>query len=213
MSLVLKSDKVATTSLGNINGILGSQDWVAFFDFENGQYIKKLNNVKSELQEAEVLTCNSNKSLASRPMTMDRFGNTSVITAVNQSRWWQAQDRFGLLVEDSQTNYFLNSSAPATQTISNIPAGSLMIASCIGSGSLIVSGDGITTTTVTEKTPFAIPTVSSIRSINIEVVGFLNLLGQWLGQEVLFCDIAQLVEQRTVNPLVARSSRAIAAIY
>lgn len=174
MSLVLKSDKVATASLGNINGILGSQDWVAFFDFENGQYIKKLNNIKSEIQEAEVLTCNSNKSLASHPMTMDRFGNTSVITAVNQLRWWQAQERYGLLIEDSQTNFFLNSSAPATQTISNIPASSLMVASCIGSGSLIVSGAGITTTTVREGKPFAIPTVSSIRSINIEVVGSLT---------------------------------------
>ena len=174
MSLVLKSNKVATASLGNINGILGKQDWVAFFDFENGQYIKKLNNIKSEIQEAEVLTCNSNKSLASRPMTMDRFGNTSVITAVNQLRWWQAQERYGLLIEDSQTNFFLNSSAPATQTISNIPASSLMIASCIGSGSLIVSGAGIQTTTVTEGKPFAIPTVGTIRSINIEVVGSLT---------------------------------------
>ena len=174
MSLVLKSNKLATNSLGNINGIMGDQDWVAFLDFENGQYIKKLNNIKYEIQEAEVLTCNSNKSLASLPMTMDRFGNTSVITAVNQLRWWRAQERHGLLIEDSQTNYFLNSSAPATQSILNIPASSLMIASCIGSGSLIVSGGGITTTTVTEGKPFAIPTVSTIRSINIEVVGSLT---------------------------------------
>lgn len=174
MSLALKSNNLATKSLGNVNGIMGDQDWSLFLDFENGQYIKKLNNVKSELQEAEVLTCNSNKSLASRPMTMDRFGNTSVITAVNQLRWWQAQERYGLLIEDSQTNYFLNSSAPATQTISNIPAGSLMIASCIGSGSLIVSGDGITTTTVTEKTPFAVPALGSVRSINVQVVGSLT---------------------------------------
>ena len=173
MSLVLKSNKVATASLGNINGILGKQDWVAFFDFENGQYIKKLNNVKSELQEAEVLTCNSNKSLEARPMTIDRLGNKSVITAVNQLRWWQAQERYGLLIESEQTNWFVNSSAPATQTISNIPAGSLMIVSCVGSGSLIVSGAGIQTTTVIEGSPFAIPPVSSIRSINIEVVGSL----------------------------------------
>ena len=174
MSLVLKSNKVATASLGNINGILGKQDWVAFFDFENGQYIKKLNNVKSELQEAEVLTCNSNNSQEARPMTIDRLGNKSVITAVNQLRWWQAQERYGLLIESEQTNWFVNSSAPATQTISNIPASSLMVASCIGSGSLIVSGAGITTTTVIEGSPFAIPPAGSIRSINIEVVGSLT---------------------------------------
>lgn len=174
MSLALKSNNLATKSLGNVNGIMGEQDWSLFLDFENGQYLKKLNNIKSELQEAEVLTCSSNKSLASRPMTMDRLGNKSVITATNQLRWWQAQERYGLLIEDSQTNFFLNSSAPATQTISNIPAGSLMIASCIGPGSLIVSGDGITTTTVTEKTPFAIPPISSVRSINVQVVGSLT---------------------------------------
>ena len=49
-----------------------------------------------------------------------------------------------------------------------------MVASCIGSGSLIVSGAGITTTTVIEGKPFAIPPVGSIRSINIEVVGSLT---------------------------------------
>ena len=46
-----------------------------------------------------------------------------------------------------------------------------------------------------------------------EGVGFLNLLGRWYGSGGSFCIVAQLVERRTVNPLVARSSRALAAIY
>lgn len=174
MSLVLKSNKLATQSLGNINGIVGSQDWSLFLDFENGEYTKKNDGVKTKLTENQILFCTSDKNLLTRPLTEDRFGNKSVVTMQNQLRWWSASDRFGLLIEDSQENWFLNSSNPKTQTISNIFAGSLMTVSCIGPGSLIISGENITTITVTEKTPFAIPTIQSVRSINVEVVGDLT---------------------------------------
>lgn len=151
MSLVLKSNKLATNYLGNINGILGKQDWVAFFDFENGQYSKKINGVKTLLTESQVLSSTSNKNLATKPMTQDRSGNKSQVLTTNKIRWWGANNRYGLLVEKEQANWFANSSAPVSQVISNITAGSTLVASCIGSGSLVITGSGIETVVVTES--------------------------------------------------------------
>lgn len=176
MSLVLKSNKVATNYLGNINGILGKQDWVAFFDFENGEYLKNLNGVKATLTEAQVLTSASTKNLVTKPQTQDRSGNKSVITAATQLRWWGINNRYGLLIENEQTNWFANSAAPVTQTISNITAGSTLVASCLGPGSLIITGTGIETVVVTEKKPATIkPQAQAVAvTLNVEVVGTLT---------------------------------------
>lgn len=168
MSLVLKSNNVATASLGNING-LPSQDYALFLDFENNEYIKKVGGEKFKLSESSVLTSTSNKNLASNPMTMDRFGNKSVVTAQDQLRFWGANGRYGLLVEAEQNNWFLNSAAPVSQTIPNIPASSTLVASCIGSGSITISGAGIDTITVTESTPKTITPIGQAVSITLDV--------------------------------------------
>lgn len=169
MSLILKSNKLATNSLGNINGIKGEQDWVAFFDFENGKYSKKINGIKTPLSESQVLSSTSNKNLATKPMTQTPLGEKSIITEPNQKRFWKENDRYGLLVEDSQVNWFANSSTPATQTILNIPATSTMVASCIGTGSITISGDGVDTVIVTENTPATIKPQAQASAINLTV--------------------------------------------
>ena len=174
MSLALKSNNLATKSLGHINGIMGDQDWSLFLDFENGEYVRKVSGVKSQLELNQVLVSTSTKVSSSKPMTMDRNGNKKYIEQMNSLRWWGALDRFGLLVEDSQTNWFKYSNAPATQVIENIPAGSQMVISCIGTGSLTVTGTGISPTVVTEGTPFAVPPVGTVRSISVGVVGTLT---------------------------------------
>lgn len=176
MSLVLKSNKLATNYLGNINGILGKQDWVAFFDFENGQYSKKINGVKTLLTESQVLSSTSNKNLATKPMTQDRSGNKSQVLTTNKIRWWGANNRYGLLVENEQANWFANSSAPVSQVISNITAGSTLVASCIGSGSLVITGSGIETVVVTESSPATIKpqAQSAAITLNVEVFGSLS---------------------------------------
>lgn len=201
MSLVLKSNKLATNYLGNINGIKGEQDWVAFLDFENGEYVRKVAGVKSELELSQVLVSNSTKVASSRPMTMDKYGNKSYLEQMNSLRWWGALDRFGLLVEDSQTNWFKYSNAPATQVIENIPAGSQMIISCIGTGSLLVTGTDITPTVVTEGAPFVVPGVGTVRAISVEVVGTLTHV-----QAIRYAGIASLATPVTTPGAGAVSS-------
>jgi len=176
MSTVIKSNKVATNYLGNINGIIGKQDWVAFLDFENGEYLKNLGGVKTVLSEDQVLTCTSAKTLATKPMTQDRVGNKSYITSANQLRWWKVNNRFGLLVENEQTNWFANSAIPVTQTISNITAGSTLVASCIGSGSLVITGAGVETVVVTENSPATIKPQAQGTAItlDVQVIGSLS---------------------------------------
>lgn len=174
MSLVLKSNVIAKNSLGNVNGIKGTQDWSLFLDFENGEYIRKVAGARSELELSQVLVSNSEKVPNSKPMTMDRYGNKTYLEQMNSLRWWGALDRFGLLVEDTQRNWFKYSNAPATQVIENIPANSQMIISCIGTGSLLVTGTDISPTVVTEETPFAVPPVGTVRAISVQVVGTLS---------------------------------------
>lgn len=181
MTLVITSNQKTKLSLGNVNGIKGSQDWCLFLDFAKNEFVKKNPaGVRTNLTEAEALICTSTKALATKPMTMDQFGNKSYVTAANQLRHWGITNTFGsffgLLIESEQTNWFLNSSNPATQTIANIPSGSTLVASCIGTGSLKISGDGINTVTVTESSPATITpqAIAAAVTLNVEVVGTLT---------------------------------------
>jgi len=181
MTLVITSNQKTKLSLGNVNGIKGSQDWCLFLDFAKNEFVKKNTaGVRTNINEADALICTSNKNLATKPMTMDQFGTKSYIAAANQLRHWGVTNAFGsffgLLVESEQTNWFLNSSAPATQTIANIPAGSTIVASCIGSGSLKITGNGVTPVTITEQTPATIvPQAQNVEvTLNVEVVGTLS---------------------------------------
>ncbi|MBJ9442948.1 hypothetical protein I5555_10895 [Acinetobacter baumannii] len=181
MTLVITSNQKTKLSLGNVNGIKGSQDWCLFLDFAKNEFVKKSTaGVRTNINEADALICTSNKNLATKPMTMDQFGSKSYISAANQLRHWGVTNAFGsffgLLIESDQTNWFLNSAAPATQTIASIPAGSTLVASCIGSGSLKISGNGINTVTVTENTPATITPqgVGSEVTLSVEVVGSLT---------------------------------------
>lgn len=166
MSLVLKSNKVATASLGNINGIRGTQDWFLFADFENQEYVKKVGGNRVELDLLDVLNCTSNHNLATRPITVDRYGNESIITVPNQIRTMREDGRFGVLVEASRANHFRNSIAPETQVIT-LAGSSPILVSCTGSGSVVVSGASIETKVVTEKAPQVF--ISSVTSGNIDI--------------------------------------------
>lgn len=166
MSLVLKSNNIASASLGNVNG-LPSQDYSLFLDFENGQYIKKQNGIKTNLSEAEVLVCTSQKNIPSKPMTMDRQGNKSIISQ-QQPRFWGSKGRYGLLVEADQTNLFLNSETPVSQSIA-IPAGSVVVVSCIGTGSLDVSGVNIDAMTVTENSPKTVTPLNQAQPVTLSI--------------------------------------------
>ncbi len=176
MSLALKSNNIATNYLGNINGIKGKQDWVAFFDFENEEYTTQKNGVRNTLTLAETITNTGAKNMAVKPQTMNKQGVRSYTTASTDIRHWKIGERFGVLIENEQTNWFANSATPATQTISAIPAGSTLVASCIGSGSLVITGTGIDSIVVTEATPKTITpqAQAGVITLSVEVVGTLS---------------------------------------
>ena len=175
MSLVMRSNNIATNSLGNINGIKGSQDWLVFADFENNQYAKKTNNTRENISLSETVTCTSAHNLVNKPITIDKLGNQTVITQANQVRTWLEKGKFGLLVDSSRDNHFAESSAPITRNIT-ISATAPIVVWCTGIGSVTVSGDKIETKVVTENNPqvFA-PTVSTgTIDITCTVIGSLS---------------------------------------
>ncbi|OAL80364.1 hypothetical protein [Acinetobacter terrae] len=157
MATVFKSDKVATVSMGNINGIKGPQDFALFLDFENGIYqSKSLGATNGNYTLTDVVEV-TRSNLSGEPITVSKLGIEKKIASTTELRTMLlANGRFGVLQEDIRQNFFLNSSAPVTQTIS-VPAGlGKIIVSCVGTGSIVVTGDvAETNSTVTENTPKA----------------------------------------------------------
>ena len=155
MTLVLKSDKKATVSLGNINGIKGPQDWAIFFDFENEHYATKQAGVlKQDYKLADVVEA-TRLSVAGSPITISKNGIEKAVTSTTEIRTALLKNgRFGLLVEDVSQNFFINSNTPASQSIT-LPTSSVkIVASCEGSGSLTITGDIVDAPfTVTADTP------------------------------------------------------------
>ena len=154
MATVFKSDKVATASMGNINGIKGPQDFALFLDFENGIYESKSNNtVNRNYSLTDVLEV-TRSNLSGEPISVSKQGVEKKITSTTELRTMLlANGRFGVLQEDIRQYLFLNSAAPVTQTIS-VPAGlGKIVVSCVGIGSVVVTG-GVAETgsTVTQST-------------------------------------------------------------
>lgn len=177
MSLVLKSNNIASASLGNING-LPSQDYALFLDFESGEYFQKINGTKTALNESDVLVSTSNKNMLVQPVTMNRASRQlEYVKSENQVRFYEntANNRYGLLIEADQTNWFKSSETPQTQVISDIPAGSVLVASVEGSGTLVISGATIDTVMVKQGSPTTItPTQSTQFSITAEITGTIT---------------------------------------
>ena len=171
MTLILKSDKKATASLGNINGINGAQDWAMFFDFENEIYAtKKLGLSKQDYKLADVVEA-TRQNLNGTPISISKDGTERVVTSTTEIRTALLKNgRFGLLAEDLNTNFFLNSSAPATQTIV-MPASLVrIVASCEGTGSLTITGDIVgAPVTVTADTPKTLERLSAAAACNLNI--------------------------------------------
>ena len=178
MSLILKSDKKATVSMGNVNGIKGPQDWSMFFDFENEIYAtKQAGLLKQDYKLADVVEA-SRANLIGAPISISKNGTEKAVTSTTEIRTALLKNgRFGLLAEDLNQNFFLNSSAPATQTVVMPAAATKIIASCEGTGSLTITGDivgaPITVTSDTPKTLVRLST-STACNLNIAVSGTLT---------------------------------------
>lgn len=178
MTLILKSDKKATASLGNINGINGTQDWSMFFDFENEIYAtKQAGLLKQDYKLADVVEA-SRVNLNGAPISISKDGTEKAVTSTTEIRTALLKNgRFGLLAEDLNTNYFLNSATPANQTVT-LPASSVrIVASCEGSGSLTITGDFYgSPITITPESPKVMERLSAATAcnLNITVSGSLN---------------------------------------
>lgn len=143
MTVILKSDVKASVSMGNINGINAPQDWSAFLDFENDIYSTKSGSIISNDYNINDVISASRPDLIGSPVTIDRYGNESTVSSLTQIRTALLKNgRFGLLSEDTTENFFINSSAPTTQTIT-LPASKvhLVAVSCEGTGSLTITGN------------------------------------------------------------------------
>lgn len=178
MTLILKSDKKATASLGNINGINGAQDWVMFFDFENEHYAtKQAGLLKQDYKLTDVVEA-TRLNLNGAPISISKDGVEKAVTSTTEIRTALLKNgRFGLLAEDINQNFFINSNAPANQSITLPASGVRIVASCEGSGSLTIAGDVIGAPfTVTADTPKVMERLSSSAAcnLNITVNGNLN---------------------------------------
>lgn len=178
MTVIIKSDKKATVSMGNVNGINGPQDWAMFFDFENELYAtKQAGLLKQDYKLADVVEA-SRPSLVGAPISISKDGVEKVITSTTEIRTALLKNgRFGLLAEDINENFFINSDAPATQTVVMPPSFTRLVASCEGSGSLTITGDIYgAPITVTSDTPKVMVRLSSETACNLNIVvnGSLN---------------------------------------
>ena len=171
MTLILKSDKKATASLGNINGINGPQDWAMFLDFENELYAtKQAGLLKQDYKLTDVVEA-SRQSLSGSPISISKDGVEKVVASTTEIRTALLKNgRFGLLAEDLNTNFFLNSSTPATQTIVMPASAVRIVASCEGTGSLTITGDFHSSPiTVTSDTPKVMERLSAATACNLNI--------------------------------------------
>lgn len=178
MTVIIKSDKKATVSMGNVNGINGPQDWAMFFDFENELYAtKQAGLLKQDYKLTDVVEV-TRPNLSGAPISISKDGTEMAVTSTTEIRTALLKNgRFGLLVEDIIENFFLNSSAPATQTIVLPASTSRIVASCEGTGSLTITGDIYSAPlTVTADSPKVMVRTNSAAACNLNIVvnGSLN---------------------------------------
>lgn len=172
MTVIIKSDKKATVSMGNVNGIKGPQDWSMFFNFENELYsTKKAGVLKQDYKLTDVVEA-TRPSLNGAPISIAKDGTEKTITSTTEIRTALLKNgRFGLLSEDVNQNFFLNSSAPATQTVVMPAAFTRLVASCEGAGSLTITGDIYgAPITVTADTPKVMVRLNGETATNLNIV-------------------------------------------
>lgn len=173
MSIKVKSEVQASDFLSYKYG-LKVNDWSLLYDFESDIYLKKVAGGVTDLSGTVLVGVN--RAVTGQAQTMDRNGVRSV-AAANTTRKWKIGNRYGLLIEDVRSNYFLNSAVPATQTITLPASANPVIVSCIGSGSVKVTGSNITESgkVITQDLPAAFYLNDLVaHSISVECTGALN---------------------------------------
>lgn len=172
MSLVLKSNVIATASLGNLNGINGSQDWLYFADLENANIIKKFGQVIESKVATDLFANAGTLNMVAKPITMTKLGTESFISAATDLRFLldKTTGRYGLAAEsNARANFISLSTAPANQTVT-VSASPAICASVVGAGSMtLTSANFDKDYVVTEATPASILPVSTSVGFDISV--------------------------------------------
>ncbi|MEQ1369194.1 hypothetical protein ABLT80_08995 [Acinetobacter schindleri] len=168
MSVVIISNNKLSNdipSLGNINGLKANQDWVLFLDFERDKLYKKIGNVQSEisLNQAVIAEHDFQMGEYATPKTMFRNGEMQDVQSNNELRYWLSpRGKFGLLIEQQSTNILVDPFNPISRT-ATLPVSTAFMASVVGSGSMLITGDNIqgSPITVTESAPVRIKTINT----------------------------------------------------
>lgn len=176
MTIIIKSDQVATRSLGNIYGISGDLDFDVMLDFNRGNYVYRDSGILNKIPLADAITL----TRASKATYKDSDNITQVADA-NQPRIHFMHDLGiqGLLIETSRTNLL---SGTSTQTITIPTTGSVqaLALSVEGTGSATMSGNvqSLTSVSATESNPQgALPiTGSGTASVTVTVTGSVTKL-------------------------------------
>lgn len=176
MTIVIKSDQVATQSLGNIYGINAALDFEVMLDFNRENYVYRDSGQLKNIALADAITL----TRASKATYKDR-DNTTQVADVNQPRIHFMQDMGlqGLLIEGERENLLTGTS---TQTITVSTAGILqaLALSVEGTGSATMSGgvQSLTSVSATEGNPQgALPiTGSGTASVTVTVTGSVTKL-------------------------------------
>lgn len=172
MSLVLKSNVIATASLGNLNGINGSQDWLYFADLENLNILKKVSGGIDSKDATDLFANAGTLNTLAQPITMTKLGAESFIADATDLRFLldKTTGRYGLAAESNiRANFISLSTAPANQTVT-VPASSAICASVVGTGSMTLTSSNFDKVyVVTESNPVAILPVSTSAGFDIAV--------------------------------------------
>lgn len=140
MTLILQSNKIATRSLGNVDGIIGPRDFSLFSDFSMNRHF--LNTQAGRVERSFVDLYEFSR--ASPAEYIDAAGNPATVASGVPRLFHNipGTGTRGLLIESARINSFKNPTVPVSQAIPLVNGSTTcVVVSMRGPGSLRVSGD------------------------------------------------------------------------
>ena len=168
MGTLIKSDVISTRNLGSLlERTIPKENLSGFFDFGNNKYSIRGNPVAlgdflSLTRNSAAQGLNKNKELITYGVGAPRF---HLVESVS---------KYGLALGDNMKNYFLNSNAPATQDITFAEGTDrrfFLLVRVIGTGSVAISGAGVTPFTVNGGEEKVIKMTSGTNTITVTKSG------------------------------------------
>src|SRR5690606_236021 len=111
MTLVFRSNNIATRAISYADGLNGPRDFSLFADFSRNSIVTQIGGVRTEESFDDVFTF----TRSSPGEYIDASGEP-IVAEANEPRFSYVNGIRGLLMEQERINYARNSDAPATQT-------------------------------------------------------------------------------------------------